>query len=204
MELRDALNQIAAIRQQVARTEVFRGYRALPTAFSGLLAFATAGLQTVWVPDPTRHLAAYLALWIVAALLSVFATAWEMLCRLRRSSSTLERAKIGVAVSQFSPCLLAGGLLMLVLVRFAPDGVWMLPGLWAMFFGLGLFASWRFVPHAVVWPGAFYLVAGLACLVLAQGDAALSPWAMGLPFGVGQLLTAGVLYWSLERSDGQE
>jgi hypothetical protein len=27
----------------------------------------------------------------------------------------------------------------------------------------------------------------------------MSPWAMGLPFGLGQLLTAAVLYWNLER-----
>ena len=31
------------------------------------------------------------------------------------------RAKTGLAVSQFLPCVAAGGLLMIVLVRFAPD-----------------------------------------------------------------------------------
>jgi len=47
----------------------------------------------------------------------------------------------------------------------------------------------------------FYLATGTLCLALAQGEHALSPWAMGLPFGVGQLLAALVLYWTLERSD---
>jgi hypothetical protein len=46
------------------------------------------------------------------------------------------------------------------------------------------------------------LLTGLGCLALA-GDRALSPWAMGLPFGVGQLLVAMVLL--LNRSeDGDE
>jgi hypothetical protein len=116
----------------------------------------------------------------------------------------LEREKSLLAVSQLSPCLVAGALLMLVLLRFAPESAWMLPGLWAIFFGLGIFASWRFLPHAVGWVGVFYVAAGLTCLVLAQGQAAFSPWAMGVPFGVGQLLTAAVLYWSLERTDEQE
>jgi hypothetical protein len=116
----------------------------------------------------------------------------------------LERDKSIQAVSQFSPCLVAGALLLLILLRFAPESVWMLPGLWAIFFGLGIFASWRFMPHAVGWVGVFYLAAGLVCLAVAQGEAALSPWAMAVPFGVGQLLTAAVLYWSLERSDEQE
>jgi hypothetical protein len=43
------------------------------------------------------------------------------------------------------------------------------------------------------------MAAGTLCLTLRE--AALSPWAMGVPFGVGQLLAAGVLYWTLERAD---
>jgi hypothetical protein len=203
MQLRDALDQIAEIRQQVDRTVVFRGYRALPVAVSGLLAFATAGLQVVALPDAKDRPFAFFALWIGTACFSVLATGVELICRLRRLASTLERDKSIQAVGQFAPCLVAGALLMLVLWRFAPESVWMLPGLWAMFFGLGIFASWRFLPHAIGWVGVYYLVAGLSCLTLAQGEAALSPWSMGLPFGVGQLLTAGVLYWSLERTDEQ-
>ena len=41
-----------------------------------------------------------------------------------------------------------------------------------------------------------------APLVLARGLSAFSPWAMGLTFGVGQLLAAAVLYWNLERRHG--
>jgi hypothetical protein len=39
-------------------------------------------------------------------------------------------------------------------------------------------------------------------LALGQGEAALSPWAMGLPFGAGQMLAAAVLYRTLERDHG--
>ena len=203
MELHEALTQIAEIRQQVARTAVFRGYRAVPVAFSGLLAFVTAGIQAWWLPDPAQNTPAYLALWVSAAFLSLFASGWEMVRYPRRSSSALESEKTLVAVSQFLPCLAAGGLLMLVLARFAPESLWLLPGLWALLFGLGIFASWRFLPQAVVWVGVFYLTAGAWCLIWFQGEAAFSPWAMGLPFGVGQLLSAAVLYWTLEHTDEQ-
>src|SRR5436305_12699283 len=67
MELRDALTQISEIRRQMARTEVFRGYRAVPVAFSGLLALAAAALQAAWIADPAEQMAAYLALWVGAA-----------------------------------------------------------------------------------------------------------------------------------------
>jgi hypothetical protein len=203
MDLRDALNQIAAIRQQVARTGEFRGYRALPVAFSGLLAFAAAGVQLIALPEPSDAPFAFFALWIGTAALSVAATGWEMLARLRRSVSPLEREKLIVAVTQFCPCLLAGAVLMLVIARFSPENLWMLPGLWAMFFGLGMFASWRLVAHGVAWVGAYYLAAGALSLILARGDAAFSPWVMAVPFGVGQLLTAAVLYRSVEGTDEQ-
>ena len=37
MELREALSQISEIRQQMARSEVFRGYRSITVGFSGVL-----------------------------------------------------------------------------------------------------------------------------------------------------------------------
>ena len=51
------------------------------------------------------------------------------------------------------------------------------------------------------WVGVFYMAAGAVSLAWAQGPNAFSPWAMGVPFGVGQLLTAAMLYWTLERRD---
>jgi hypothetical protein len=198
MELRDALTQITEIRLQLARTEVFRGYRAMPVAFSGVLALATAGFQAVWVRDPLRQLPAYLALWIGAAVISAVAAGSEMIIRARSSASPWTREITWLAVEQFVPCLVAGGLVTFVLTRFAPEGLWILPGLWQVLFSLGIFASCRLLPRATFGVAVFYLASGLACMALARGDAALSPLAMGLPFGVGQLLAAAVLYRTLE------
>jgi hypothetical protein len=201
MELREALAQISEIRQQVARTEVFRGYRALPVAFSGVVALAAAGLQTVWIPDPAHEILAYLALWVGAACVSLLATGTEMYLHCRHSRSSLTPATTWLAVGQFFPCIAAGGLLTVVLVTSAQESLWMLPGLWAILFSLGIFASYRLLPRTTFWVGLFYMIAGLMCLALAQGPAELSPWAMGVPFGLGQLFAAGVLYWTLERND---
>jgi hypothetical protein len=40
----------------------------------------------------------------------------------------------------------------------------------------------------------WYLVTGLSCLAFASGAAALSPLAMGIPFGFGQLFAAALIY----------
>ena len=96
-----------------------------------------------------------------------------------------------------------GGLLTLVIAQRATDAVWMLPGLWALVFSLGVFASLRLLPRAVAMVGAWYIVCGILALVWGQGTAALSPWTMGLTFGGGQFLTAAILYLTLERFQGQ-
>jgi hypothetical protein len=204
MELRDALTQISEIRRQMARTEVFRGYRAVPVAFSGLLALAAAAIQAAWVPEPQEETAAYLALWIGAAAASAIGAGTEMALRARQSASPWRREITWLAAEQFLPCLVAGALLTVVLVRFEPESVPLLPGLWQILYSLGIFASCRLLPRPTFVVGVFYLVAGLTCLALARGPAALSPWAMGLPFGFGQLLAATVLYRTLERSDDVE
>jgi hypothetical protein len=49
---------------------------------------------------------------------------------------------------------------------------------------------------AAVW----YLVCGLSSLVLQSGAKAVSPWVMGIPFGVGQLGVAGMLMFCFEGS----
>ena len=109
-----------------------------------------------------------------------------------------------LAVEQFLPCIVAGALLTVVLALFVPDNLWMLPGLWQMLFGLGIFASHRRLPRPTLGVAMFYLLAGVLCLALARGEAALSPWAMCIPFGVGQLYAAAVLYWTLERGHDEQ
>ena len=49
--------------------------------------------------------------------------------------------------------------------------------------------------------GVWYLLTGLVCIAL--GDSrALSPWAMGIPYGVGQLLVAAILL--LNSREGED
>jgi hypothetical protein len=199
MELREALTQISEIRRQVARTEVFRGYRALPVALSGLLALGVAGFQEVWLPDPATNVGLYLSTWIGAALISMLATGIEMVLHYRRLGSQLKRATTWLAIEQFLPCVVAGGLLTFVVVGYAPASLWMLPGLWALFFSMGIFASYRLLPRPTFYVAVYYLCAGGLCLTL--GPAALSPWVMGGTFGLGQLFAAAILYWTLERID---
>lgn len=205
MDLHEALTQISEIREQVARTETFRGYRAAPVAFSGVVACLAAGFQHLLIPEPADNLTAYLGLWIGAALLSMAVTGMAMYWHCVKSTSSLTRPNTILAVGQFLPSVVAGGLVAFVLYQLFPQAGCMLPGLWSIFFSLGIFASYRLLPKATFWIGVFYMTAGVLCLIWARAEFAYSAWAMGVPFGVGQLLSAAILYWTLERrTDEQE
>src|SRR5438132_14257042 len=109
VELREALAQIAEIRLQIARSEVFRGYRALPVAFSGLLAVLAAVVQSAWITAPLENLTAYLTLWIGAAILSAVAAGVEIVIRSHSHGTALTREITWLAVGQFLPRPAAGG-----------------------------------------------------------------------------------------------
>src|SRR5690606_39191347 len=118
---------------------------------------------------------AYLALWIGVAAVSAGAVAAELAWRYRASDSALARQGILHAVELFLPCVLTGGLMTLALVRFAPDSAALLPGLWALFFSLGIFASCRRLPPPCLWIGGYYVVAGVLAIAFSGAGHALSP-----------------------------
>ncbi|MCF4125296.1 hypothetical protein [Methylobacterium sp. SyP6R] len=193
-DLEKVLADIVAIRSQVAAGTAFQGYGPSALALTGGLALATAGLQAIFLDDPTGRPFTFLAGWIATAFVSVGVIGAEMLARSRRHHSGLADAMILNAVEAFLPAGAAGALLLLVLARLAPDSLWLLPGLWQMLVGLGLFSSLRALPRPVALAAGWYLVAGLGAIAAASEGHALSPWIMGLPFALGQGLLALILH----------
>ena len=202
MDLREALESISTIRQRMVQTEVFRGYRSLPVAGSALLAMIAGSVQPSLLPSPEQDAAGYVGLWSGVALLSISFAGLTMFLHDRVAGTSETRPITRLAIGQFIPCLIGSAAVTVVIVRVAPASAWLLPGLWQVFFSQGVFASCRLLPRPAFAVGVFYLVSGLLTLILARGVDALSPLAMALPFGFGQLLSAGVLYWTLERKHG--
>ena len=96
MELHDALTQISEIRQQMARTQVFRGYRSVTVGFSGLLAFMAASMQHRIAPNPALDFCPYLFLWLSTAAISITVIAIEMIVRGRKSALAAEHTALAV------------------------------------------------------------------------------------------------------------
>jgi hypothetical protein len=202
-DLDKALADIIAIRSQIAAGTAFRGYGPAAMAVTGGIALVTSILQSVLLGNPTESPLAFLLGWAAAALLSLVVIWIEMLARSRRHHSGLADAMIHQAVEQALPAGVAGLLLAVMLWKFAPEALWMLPGLWQILVSLGTFASVRLLPRSVALAGAWYFVAGFSVLLLASQSHALSPWTMGLPFVIGQSLMATILYFASGDADAE-
>lgn len=192
LDLDRALDEIRAMRSQIARGTEFRGYGPVALTATSILAVGASLIQAQWIATPLADIRNYLALWIATATLSALIIGIDVLTRTRRIHSGLADEMIRAAIEQLLPALAAGVLLTVTVVRFAPHHIALLPGLWQILLGLGVFASCRSLPAPLIAIGAWYLLAGLTCIAVADLDP-LSPVAMGLPFGVGQLLTAALI-----------
>lgn len=203
-DLDKALADIVAIRNQIAAGTAFRGYGPATVAATGGLALTTAVAQHLWLDDPTGRPLVFFAAWATTALISAALIWVEMRARSRRHHLGLADAMIYQAVEQFLPAGAAGVLLSVMLARFAPETLWMLPGLWQLLVSLGVFASARSLPRTVALAAAWYFVAGFATLLLASNGHALSPWTMGLPFVFGQLFMAAILHFAPGGIDAED
>lgn len=201
-DLYRALAEIDAIRGQMARGTEFRGYGPATLAATGVLALAAAIVQSRVLKSPGHDVSAFVAIWVATAAIAVIIIGVETITRTRRVHSDLATQMMHSAVEQFLPALLAGFLLTVVILRSAPQNAWMLPGLWQVMFSLGVFSSCRFLPRQMFAVGVWYLAAGLVCLALGNAGSPLSPWAMGVPFGIGQLLVAAILQFGYRDADG--
>jgi len=199
-DLNKALSEISTIRGHIARNAEFRGYGPATLTLTGVFAIAAALLQAELLKAPERDITAYLAIWVATAAISLTIISIETVARARRLHYGFAGPMIHSAMEQFLPAITAGLILTVVLWRSAPQSVWMLPGLWQIIFSLGVFASCRFLPRPMFAVGVWYLAAGLMCLALG-GPRALSPLAMGVPFGVGQILVAAVLKLNYRQND---
>lgn len=197
MEVRDALAQLDRIHDQLTKSEVYRGFRVPAVALVGAVGLFAAAAQRWIISEGDTH--AFVWYWSLVgatgALVGFGAAVRSYLFR----EDDFERRRTRRVMGQFLPCVLAGGLLTVALAR-TPGFVPLLPGLWAVVFGLGVIAVRPHLPRAVGLIGLAYVLAG--GLLLAWLPTAPSGWCVGGVFGTGNLITAIALRLTKEYSNG--
>ena len=178
MDLGEALERIDTIHAHLARGEQYRGYRPVALALSGGVGILAALAQPFVVRDagPIAFIWYWVVVAVAGALLASSATVAGYVFR----EDELGRRRTRIIARQFLPCLFAGLVVTIALARGQQESaIVLLPGLWALFFGLGfllvegIFSSFgtsgRISPQlaATAAPAAFALL-GLVQLRLCE------------------------------------
>lgn len=195
MEVRDALDQLDRIHDQLTRGEVYRGFRVPAVALVGAVGLFAAAAQRWAVGDALAFVWYWSAVGGAGVLVGFGAAVRSYLFR----EDDFERRRTRRVMGQFLPCVLAGGLLTVALAR-ADGFVPLLPGMWAVVFGLGVVAVRPHLPPAVGLIGLAYVLTGGALLAWLPPEP--PGWCVGGVFGAGHLLTALALRAAKGDDDG--
>lgn len=205
-----ALAQLEEIHAHLARTEVYRGWRSLPVALSGVAGIAAAGGHVYWfrviAPSAGVDPRSWVLFWLAVALLALVIGCAELMWRYLREESPTDRRRTEQVALQFLPALAVGACITVGVLRINPALASTLPGLWSLLFAVGIFSARPYLPTMATLVSTFYAITGVA-LLWWLGTDTLPPaglpvwfsWTVGGVFGAGQLIAAAVLYWNLER-----
>lgn len=199
MKLDEALAQLDAISAVADRATTFQGLRAFPTALSAVLGLAAASIQNRWLAgseDPTTK---FVTLWVGVAAIALVVVFADMVLRYHRDPTARARRMTIEVLARLAPSITVGAALTVIVLLTAHEVAWMLPGLWSILLGLGIFAASSLLPRSLQRVGIWYVGCGMAVMIVAQGVNQLHPLAMAVPFGCGQLLAA----WLMQRECNQ-
>ena len=202
MNLNQALSDIAAIREQIGRVESYRGFRSLTVGLSALFVVTGGCLQHIWIEHPEQQPLAFLRLWITVAALSSVACTIEMLVRNRTSATPITGRLHRSLITQTMPSVLVGAVVTLAIINasYADETlIHLLPGIWAMLYGLGLWSCGSNLPRIAHVATVYFLVAGAITLLVNSCSEMMHSAEMVILFGVGQLLLSAALFWKFER-----
>lgn len=185
-----ALEQIDAIHEHLARSDVYRGWRPVPVAATGLIGLAAAAWQAA-AARPVEPWS-FAGFWLAVALVALAIGCSEIVWHYTRAAPA-DRRHTRSVLGQFLPALVAGAIVTAAMLKLSPALIVLLPGLWALLFGVGVFAASPYLPRGSRLVALYYWTVGLGLLWTAGGIDALSPWAVGVTFGVGQLFGAVVI-----------
>jgi hypothetical protein len=192
-DIESALQHVARIRDQLAASTRFHGFAPAIVAATGGLALALAVYQTTGT-GPITDVRLALLQWIALAIISTALIGTEAVIRARRFHRAMADTMVTTTLRQFLPAGVAGAIVGIIILMRAPEQAWALPGLWQLLIAVGICASLANLPRQMVWAAGWYFLAGAASLFWMSATSSFSPWSMGLPFGVGQMLVALLLH----------
>ena len=187
--LRDrAIDNLRFIRETMERAGSFTAVSGWGVVATGVLALAAA-----FVAQAQQSTGAWLLVWTTTLVASTAVSGWATVRKARRARMPLLSGPGRKFLLGFSPPMIVGALLSVVLLRL--DIVTVLPGLWLLLYGTAVLAAGAFSVRVVPLMGVSFMLLGALALFL---PAAWGNMLMAVGFG-GLHLAFGV---AIARSHG--
>lgn len=169
-----AVDNLRFIRETMEAATSFTAVSGCGQVIVGVTALITAGIATTLSqPD------GWLVLWLGEALLAFAIAIGATVRKARAVGLTRFSRPARKFVLSFSPPMIAGAVLTLVLYQAGATSI--LPGLWLLLFGTGIVTGGAFSVKIVPVMGVCFMVLGIIALLC---PASWNPWFMAAGFGV--------------------
>jgi hypothetical protein len=152
-----AMDNLRFIRETMERAGAF-------TAISGWgeVAIGVTALAAAWFAARQTTAGAWLGTWIADALLSVGIAAWFTAAKARAANTPLMSEPARKFVFSFSPTMLVGALLTVLLYQHGMT--YRLPGVWLLLYGAAVITAGTFSVRIVPVMGVAFMALGVAGL----------------------------------------
>lgn len=193
-DIERALSQISDIKSQLAASTRFRGYAPEAVATIGFVSAVVVIAQLIFPSNLAASDIQIALIWGGVLLINACAITIEAVARSRRQHGGMAGAMLRGATLATMPITLIGIVIGGVVLLYAPEVAWLLPGLWQMHVGVVGFSSYSILPHKIIWPALWYLVSGAVVLLVSALNGSVSILLAGVPFVVGHFWIARLLY----------
>ncbi len=194
LRLDKAKSDLQWIQERIRFSERANCFRPTMISLVGCLAFVASGLQPYIAVNATKEPWSFFTYWVSVACLIQLAVGTQIGWRYWFRAGDRERWQARQSLLDFSPCIMVGGVFSLALMLLAPQHALLLPAFWSSCFALGIFSLRHRLPESMLIAAGFYVLASIVCLRVATSDSPYTPWTVGMTFGMGHFLTAGILY----------
>lgn len=157
-----AMDNLAFIRETMEQAAAFTAVSGSGMVASGVIALGAAVLAGS--PHESQR---WLSVWLLAAAASLVVSGWATVRKAARAGMPLLSGPGRKFFLGFSPPMVVGGLLTVVLFRAGLETV--LPGLWLLLYGTAIVAAGAFSARVVPVMGLGFMVLGAAALFAPLG-----------------------------------